>query len=374
MVTQGTTITTTNYLNGYLYKNGVLQYFPTLEGYVEPNGSTFKYVFQHKDHLGNIRLSYTKNPTTNALDIIEENNFYPFGLRHAGYNTTIVGGVTEAQKIKYGSKEYQNELNLNVYDFGARVYNPEGGPAFWQIDPKAEQMRRWSPYSYAFNNPIYFIDPDGMAPIDWIVHLNSEGKTAVTYQENIKTKEQAEAAGYKGVKQVFQSGSIAGTDQNNVVYTYKLNEGGTVSNKNGEAVNMDKGFMTPQGTYVGENRSALSQLAPVLSNTGDAAVVAGAFMVATGVGAPIGAGLITYGGYASTTGTVMDLTNDINNDNLTTEKAVTKTAIWLLPQGGNAAFKSLGAPAASDLFNIGTIAADSTLDKMRETKTGPYKK
>jgi hypothetical protein len=169
-------------------------------------------------------------------------------------------------------------------------------------------------------------------------------------------------------------GSIAGTDQKNVVYTYKLNEGGTVSNKNGEAVNMDKGFMTPQGTYVGENRSALSQLAPVLSNTGDAAVVAGAFMVATGVGAPIGAGLITYGGYASTTGTVMDLTNDINNDNLTPEKAVTKTAIWLLPQGGNAAFKSLGVPAAGDLFNIGTIAADRTLDKMRETKTGPYKK
>ena len=59
MVTQGTTITTTNYLTSYLYKNGVLQYFPTLEGYVEPNGSTFKYVFQHKDHLGNIRLSYT---------------------------------------------------------------------------------------------------------------------------------------------------------------------------------------------------------------------------------------------------------------------------------------------------------------------------
>ncbi|NAW50254.1 hypothetical protein GNY06_02245, partial [Elizabethkingia argentiflava] len=62
------------------------------------------------------------------------------------------------------AKELDDETGY--YYYGARYYNPR--VSLWlNVDPLAEKMPSWSPYAYAFNNPVRLVDPDGREPIPW---------------------------------------------------------------------------------------------------------------------------------------------------------------------------------------------------------------
>ncbi|WP_160114360.1 DUF6443 domain-containing protein [Aquimarina sp. AU119] len=163
----GSSLTITEYAGNYIYKNGELEFFNTSEGYVEPvtqSGSTaissFEYIYQYKDHLGNIRLSYKDTDKDGSItqdEIVEEKNYYPFGLEHKGYNNTIIG-----REHNYGfvGKEENSELGLEWLDFGARNYDASLG-RWMNLDPMAEMFYGWAPYKYSMNNPILLSDPDG---------------------------------------------------------------------------------------------------------------------------------------------------------------------------------------------------------------------
>jgi RHS repeat-associated protein len=94
-------------------------------------------------------------------------NYYPFGMEQPGRvslgNGTLAGGY----RFGFNGKEKDNngELGLTNYDYGFRIYNPAYG-RFLSKDPLTKEYPWFTPYQFAGNIPIRYIDLDGLECAD----------------------------------------------------------------------------------------------------------------------------------------------------------------------------------------------------------------
>jgi RHS repeat-associated protein len=136
-----------------------LEYIYTSEGRIRLSGTNYHYDYYLKDHLGNTRVVFTDEDNNGTLEVLQTDHYYPFGMQFNQGHITATGG--KESNYLYNGKEFQEDLDW--YDYGARFYDPSLA-RFTTVDPWAEKYSFQSPYAYAVNNPILFIDKDGKGP------------------------------------------------------------------------------------------------------------------------------------------------------------------------------------------------------------------
>ncbi|MDZ7900694.1 MAG: RHS repeat-associated core domain-containing protein [Arcicella sp.] len=142
----------TDYVGIKIYKNNVLYQIGMDEGRINAQG---EYEYGIQDHLGNVRVMF--RDSLSVAKITQTENFGVWGESLLKLN--YYRAANNKQQFIYTGHERNEELG--VYDAKARIYDPIV-PRFWQIDILSDKFRKYSPYSYSLNNPLRFIDPNGM--------------------------------------------------------------------------------------------------------------------------------------------------------------------------------------------------------------------
>ena len=116
-------------------------------GYLDSRGVFHVYVTDYQGNVIGIVNAKTGTP-------VQFTDYYPYGIPHA------TAYSPEANRRKFGGKEYTSEFGFSSCDFGARLYSPLLC-VFDSPDPKASTYTHISPYTYCAADPVNFIDPTG---------------------------------------------------------------------------------------------------------------------------------------------------------------------------------------------------------------------
>jgi len=168
-----------------------------------------------KDHLGNSRISFTDKNLNGKIDvdntvnneILQESHYYAFGMTYDG--PWQINDAAKDNYYLYNSKELNIDHALNWSDYGARFYDACVG-RWSSVDPLAEKYIGYSPNNYVLNNPLRFIDPDGMDVWGDLFRLQSKVRNNQYEEERKSANEDNEAvANNHKSGQKSSSGSIS---------------------------------------------------------------------------------------------------------------------------------------------------------------------
>ncbi len=179
----------------------IKEHFKTT-GEILRNGYLYVYVSNESPvnvYFDNLQVVHTRGR------LLEENNYYPYGLSMAALSSKSMQ-VSPTNRIKFSGKEEQrfeftDGSGIEVCDFGGRYYDQQIG-RWTTIDPLVSNYYWLTPYNYCNNNPIKFIDPNGLAFKDT---LNGRYDVAVLETIVIRPKKKSSLANraFPWVKSIY---------------------------------------------------------------------------------------------------------------------------------------------------------------------------
>ena len=152
----------TDFTGPFIIYYGKLDKFLFDGGYCTFKDGEVSFHYYQQDHLGNNRAVVSEDGT-----VEQTTEYYPFGGIYGDVSTN-----SGLQPYKYNGKEFDHSLGLDLYDYGARLYDP--ALVVWTgVDPLADECGGISPYVYCGDNPVNAIDPDGKKVIPILCKDNS---------------------------------------------------------------------------------------------------------------------------------------------------------------------------------------------------------
>ena len=173
----------TDFTGPFIIYYGKLDKFLFDGGYCTSKDGEVSFHYYQQDHLGNNRAVVSEDGT-----VEQTTEYYPFGGIYGDVSTS-----PGLQPYKYNGKMFVHSLGLDLYDYGARLYDP--ALVVWTgVDPLADEYGGISPYVYCLSNPVKYIDPNGKKVVVWYRNKQGEycqfiftgfhGKNYIVYPRN----------------------------------------------------------------------------------------------------------------------------------------------------------------------------------------------